>query len=111
MANYKTLALSEEQYTEILQTIESGFMNSRPNPKVGAILRLEANLGIRISDILNLTLDDIVYDNGRYRLDIIEQKTFEVIRHQTLDFASQPVQQHLVQLSDLRKIVDSRFHF
>jgi integrase len=75
MANYKTLALSEEQYTEILQTIESGFMNSRPNPKVGAILRLEANLGIRISDILNLTLDDIVYDNGRYRLDIIEQKT------------------------------------
>ena len=75
MANYKTLALSEEQYTEILQTIESGFMTSRPNPKVATILRLEANLGIRISDILSLTLDDIVYENGRYRLDIIEQKT------------------------------------
>jgi integrase len=75
MANYKTLALSEEQYSTILNTIESGFLTSRPNPKVAAVLRLEANLGIRISDILELTLDDIVYESGRYRLDITEEKT------------------------------------
>lgn len=75
MANYKTRALSEEQYIEILKTIETGFLNSRPNQKVSTILKLEANLGIRISDILNLSLNDIVYENGRYRLDIVEQKT------------------------------------
>jgi integrase len=75
MANYKTLAVSEEQYTEILNTIDSGFLTSRPNPAVSTILRLEANLGLRISDILKLTLDSIVYDNGRYRLDITEKKT------------------------------------
>lgn len=75
MANYKTRALSEEQYVEILKTIEKGFLTSRPNYKVSTILKLEANLGIRISDILNLSLNDIVYENGRYRLDIIEQKT------------------------------------
>lgn len=75
MANYKTIAVSEEQYIEILNTIDKGFLTSRPNPKVSAVLRLEANLGLRISDILQLTLDDIVYDSGRYRLDITEQKT------------------------------------
>lgn len=75
MANYKTLALSEEQYNEILNTIDSGFLTSRPNYTVSSILRLEANLGLRISDILKLTLDSLVYENGRYRLDITEQKT------------------------------------
>lgn len=75
MANYKTMALSEEQYNDILDVMEMGFGTSRPNPKVACALRLEANLGIRISDILNLKLDDIVFESGRYRLDIVEQKT------------------------------------
>lgn len=75
MANKKTLALTEEQYREIIDTMESGFLGSRPNHKIATALRLEANIGIRISDVLNLTLDDIVYECGRYRLDITEQKT------------------------------------
>ena len=36
---------------------------------------LEANLGLRISDILSLRLSDIVQDGERYRLSIVEQKT------------------------------------
>lgn len=36
---------------------------------------LEANLGLRISDIVQLRLCDIVKDGNRYRLAIIEQKT------------------------------------
>ena len=36
---------------------------------------LEANLGLRISDILRLRLSDIVRDGDRYRLAITEQKT------------------------------------
>lgn len=36
---------------------------------------LEANLGLRISDIVKLRLCDIVKDGDRYRLNITEQKT------------------------------------
>lgn len=75
MANIKTRALSEEQYHEIINTIEAGFLSSRPNPQIATILKLEANLGMRISDILRMTLNSIVYESGRYRLDVSEKKT------------------------------------
>lgn len=73
--NKKTLALTEEQYKEIVDTIRTGFLGSRPNQRIATALVLEANLGLRISDILQLRLKDIVKDGERYRLDIVEQKT------------------------------------
>ena len=73
--NKTTLALTKEQYTEIIETIRKGFMSSRPNHKIATALVLEANLGLRISDIVQLRLKDIVKDGERYRLDITEQKT------------------------------------
>lgn len=73
--NKKTVALTTEQYKDIITTIQNGFLNSRPNAKVATVLILEANLGLRLSDILALRLDDIVRDADRYRLDIVEQKT------------------------------------
>lgn len=80
MANKKTLALTREQYIVIIQTIKEGFVRKdgsifKPNERLATILTLEANLGIRISDILQLKLTSIVRDGDRYRLDIIEQKT------------------------------------
>ena len=47
----------------------------RANERVAMALTLEANIGIRISDIINLRLIDIIKDGERYRLDIVEQKT------------------------------------
>lgn len=73
-----TVAFTQEQYLETVQTIENGFLNHRPNPQVAHAIRIEANLGLRISDVLSLKLDDIVFDGGRYRLDVIEQKTQKV---------------------------------
>lgn len=73
--NKKTLALTKEQYKEIIETIRNGFLSCRPNNKIATALILEANLGIRISDIVKLKLSDIVNDGGRYRLDIFEKKT------------------------------------
>ena len=73
--NKKTLALSKEQYTEIIETMRTGFTGCRPNNKIATALVLEANLGIRISDILNLKLKDIIKDGYRYRLNIVEKKT------------------------------------
>lgn len=76
----KTVAVSQEQYQQIIETIRKGFVCTdgrvvRPNQRVASALVLEANLGIRISDILELCLQDIIRDGNRYRLDIVEKKT------------------------------------
>ena len=44
-------------------------------------MTLQANLGLRIGDVVKLRLCDIVLENGRYHLDIIEEKT-----HKTRNF-------------------------
>lgn len=79
MANKKTLALTQDQYTAIIAAIHGGFCidvrQCQPNNRIATALTLEANLGIRISDILHLHYCDIIQDGDRYRLDIIEQKT------------------------------------
>lgn len=73
--NKTTTALTTEQYMEIITTMKEGFCGCRPNERIATALVLEANLGLRISDILRLHLTDIVRDGDRYRLDIVEQKT------------------------------------
>lgn len=84
MPNKKTLALTEESYKKIIATMKAGFIYKdqggqekrfNPNNKIATALVIEANLGLRISDILALRLNDIVKDGDRYRLDITEQKT------------------------------------
>lgn len=73
--NKQTVALTTEQYKEIISIIKNGFSGSRPNQEVATALMLEANLGLRISDILRLHLSDIVKDGERYRLAMTEKKT------------------------------------
>lgn len=75
MPNKKTLALTTEQYEEIISTMQQGFIGCRPNRRCALALTIEGNLGIRISDVIKLKLNDIVKDADRYRLDIVEQKT------------------------------------
>ena len=80
MVNKKTIALTEDQYRTIIQTIQNGFVLAdgrevKPNSRIATALSLEANLGLRISDILQLRLSAIIRDGDRYRLDIVEQKT------------------------------------
>lgn len=70
-----TVALTREQYQEIIEAIQTGGNGFRANPRIAAALQLEANLGIRIGDVLQLRLVDIVRDAGRYRLNITEEKT------------------------------------
>ena len=65
--NKRTVALTTEQYKEIISTMKQGFTGCRPNPRAATALMLEANLGLRISDIVQLRLCDIVKDGNRYR--------------------------------------------
>ena len=60
--NKKTIALTTEQYKTIIATMKQGFSGSRPNERIATALILEANLGLRISDIVKLRLADIVHD-------------------------------------------------
>ena len=73
--NKKTKALTTEQYKEIIQTMREGFSGCRANDRIATALVLEGNLGLRISDIINLRPCDIVRDGDRYRLEVVEQKT------------------------------------
>ena len=79
MPNKKTVALTTNQYEIIIKTIKEGFTVNgrifRSNNRVATILVLEANLGLRIGDVLKLTLNGIIKDGNRYRLNIIEDKT------------------------------------
>lgn len=80
--NKKTKALDKDQYNLIISTIRNGFTDNgkefKPNNRLATLLVVQANLGVRISDILKLTLSDIIKESGRYRLDIVEQKTGKV---------------------------------
>ena len=80
MANKRTRAVSEEEFFLLLDTINNGFITKdgkrvQKNPQISMILTLQGNLGLRISDCINLKLSDIVKDAGRYRLNIVEKKT------------------------------------
>ncbi|MBZ9609927.1 tyrosine-type recombinase/integrase [Clostridium estertheticum] len=79
MPNKKTVALTTQQYEFIIKTIKEGFTVAgkvfRSNNRIATILVLEANLGLRIGDVLALTLHSIIKDGDRYRLNIIEDKT------------------------------------
>lgn len=75
MANKTTVALTFKQYKEIIETMRKGATGFRANHRIATCLVLEANLGIRIEDILKLSLSDFLKDGSNYRLDIVEQKT------------------------------------
>lgn len=72
----ETRSITEHEYKEIIQVMKEGRPGFfAPNRKAAMALVLEANLGIRISDIVKLRLCDIIRDGDRWRLSIVEQKT------------------------------------
>lgn len=77
--NKRTISLTDKQYIDIITAIKSGFCHAgreyKPNERIATALTLEANLGMRISDILQLHYCDIIKDGDRYRLNISEIKT------------------------------------
>lgn len=80
MGRYVTTSLENSSFQDLIEIIREGYtdyegVNHRPNKQLATILILEANLGCRIGDILNLTTDSIIEEGGIYKLNIIEQKT------------------------------------
>jgi len=81
MGSYTTLAIDNQEYDNIINTLKMGYVDKngrihRPNDRIATAMATEFNLGIRVSDIVKLSLADIVKDgSNHYRLDIIEKKT------------------------------------
>ena len=76
----RTRAISKDEFEKIIEVIRTGFIlpngdRVRPNEKIATALTLQANLGLRIGDVVHLKLSDIVFEGGRYHLNITEQKT------------------------------------
>lgn len=89
MANKKTRPVTRGEFDSIISTIQKGFVapsgeRIRPNAKIAAALVIEGNLGLRIGDIVKLRLSDIICENGKFSLDIIEQKTKKSRRRFTI---------------------------
>lgn len=77
--NKKCRALSREEYESVVSTIKYGFtykgIKVQPNSKIATAFVVQANTGLRIGDLLQLKLKDIVRESGRYHFNIVEQKT------------------------------------
>ena len=79
MGSFTTRALTASEYENLVKTIRIGYeyngVKHRPNDQIATILVLEANLGCRIGDIMNMTTESIIDDGGIWKLNITEQKT------------------------------------
>ncbi len=80
--NKRCVALTEQQYRESIKLLREGFMLDgrlvRPNERLAAIGIMQASLGLRLGDVLQLRLSSFIQDGNRWRLDIKEQKTGKV---------------------------------
>lgn len=75
MANFETIPVSRQQYENIINAMKKGSSYFRANERIAFVIMLEANLGMRVEDILLLTPDSFVFERGRYRLIVRELKT------------------------------------
>lgn len=80
MGRYTTNVTTEKEYTDIINLLKTGYIDNegikhRPNRQVATILVLECNLGCRLGDIIAMTTDSVIKENGVYKLNIKEQKT------------------------------------
>ena len=80
MGLYTTDPITEKQLKDLIEIITTGYTDNagilhKPNKQIATILTLQANMGCRIGDICNLTVENFVKDGEVWKLDLIEQKT------------------------------------
>jgi len=85
MGSFTTVMIDTNQISDIIQALRQGYTHNgithRSNYQIATIMLLQANLGCRIGDIVNLTVENIVFDGEAWRLDMIEQKTGKLRRY------------------------------
>ena len=86
--NKKCRIISKEEYDKIIDTIMYGYEDNQgkcyPNKQIATAFVIQANTGLRVGDLLQLRLKDIVKEDNRYHFNIVEQKTK---KHRTFTIA------------------------
>ncbi len=80
MANIKTRGLSDGEYEKLISLLIKGYVDvkgvkRKGNRRVATALVAQANLGLRIGDVVKLRLCDFVLEGDNYKLNIVETKT------------------------------------
>lgn len=80
MGSYTCRACDNTEYKDMINLLRNGYTGKdgivhRPNNQIADVLVLEANLGCRLGDILQLKHSDFVCDNGIWKIIISEEKT------------------------------------
>lgn len=74
--------MTEEEYKQSIKLLRSGFVlrgrQIRPNDRIASVEMLQAILGLRLGDVLNLRMNSFVKDGSLWKLDIREEKTGKV---------------------------------
>lgn len=78
--NKTTRCVTQEEYEKIIEMLSTGYVDNngvrhKPNPQLVYVLVCETNLGIRISDVLQLTLSNFKNIDGHCSINIVEKKT------------------------------------
>lgn len=80
--NKRCVALSDEQYRESIRLLREGFVLEgkiiKPNSRIATVAVLQASLGLRLGDVLQLNMGSFIKESGRWKLNIKEQKTGKV---------------------------------
>ena len=80
--NKRCVALSDEQYRASIRLLREGFVLEgkiiKPNPRIATVAVLQASLGLRLGDVLQLNMGSFIKESGRWKLNIKEQKTGKV---------------------------------
>lgn len=84
MAGKKTRALTQDEFFKLVETLQKGGYEyndrgvirvARPNDEVATMVVVQANIGVRICDLVSLKPKSILVDGEDYMLDIVEKKT------------------------------------
>ena len=67
--------ITNDEHALIMKTMSETHIGIRPNPEIVHILTIECSTGLRLSDILAMSLSDFYLTDQGYRLKIREQKT------------------------------------
>lgn len=70
--------ITQEEYVELIDTMREGGAGFKASDRNATAFVVQANLGLRIGDVLSLTPSSFVRDGNRWRLDVVEEKTGKV---------------------------------
>ena len=79
MGKYVAIPIEDDTLKDIIESIATGYTDNegirhKANKQIATILTLQANLGCRIGDICNLTVENFVRDGETWKLDLTEQR-------------------------------------